>query len=82
MVWFFGRGNETVQIETRFDNGAREYVLDILWANRPLETERFRELADFQTRVAAIEQQLRAQSWTQIGGPDILADGWRGPFTN
>ena len=82
MVWFFGRGNETVQIETRFDNVTREYVLEIAWADRAAETERFLLLPEFQARIAAVEQQLRAQSWAQVGGPEILTDGWRGPFTN
>jgi hypothetical protein len=82
MVWFFGRGNETVRVETRFDNATREYVLELAWGTRPAEIERFRELARFEARVADVEAQLRAQSWAQIGGPEILPDGWRGPFTN
>ena len=82
MVWFFGRGNETVRVETRFDNASREYVVEIDWGNRPKETERYRELPAFEARVASVEAQLRAQSWAQIGGPEILPDGWRGPFTN
>ena len=82
MVWFFGRGNETVQVETRFDNSAREYVLEVAWGRKPVEVERFQDLSEFQARVAAIEKRLRAESWAQVGGPEILTEGWRGPFTN
>jgi hypothetical protein len=47
MIWFFARGNEAVRVETRFDNASREYVLEIDWANRPLEVERYRDHAAF-----------------------------------
>jgi hypothetical protein len=82
MIWFFARGNEAVRVETRFDNAAREYVLEIDWANRPPEIERFRDHAAFEARVVGIEARLRSESWAQVGGPEILPDGWRGPFTN
>ena len=82
MVWFFARGNEAVRVETRFDNASREYVLEVDWANRPLEIERFREHAAFEARVADIEARLKADAFAQLGAPEILPDGWRGPFTN
>ena len=59
MVWFFARGNEAVRVETRFDNTSREYVLEVGWANRPPETERFRDHAAFEARVANVEARLR-----------------------
>ena len=80
MVWFFGRGSETVKVETRFDNVSREYVLEIAWADGRVETERFRELSDFEARTKAVEQRLKSDSWAQIGGPDIIPEGWRGPI--
>lgn len=82
MIWFFARGNEAVRVETRFDNASREYVLQIDWASRPLEIERFRDHAAFEARVATVEARLRKEAWAQVGGPEILPDGWRGPFTN
>jgi hypothetical protein len=80
MVWFFGRGSETVKVQTRFDNVSREYVLEIAWADGRVETERFRELSDFEARTKAVEQRLKSDSWAQIGGPDIIPEGWRGPI--
>ena len=80
MVWFFGRGNETVEVQTRFDNGSQEYVLEIKWVNGRTETERFRDLQGFESRVKAVEERLRADSWVQIGGPEIVPSGWRGPI--
>ena len=82
MVWFFARGNDSVRVETRFDNSTQEFVLDVAWANRPVETERFTDLKAFQDRVTAVEKRLEAESWAQVGNPEILPHGWRGPFTS
>jgi len=82
MVWFFARGNDSVRVETRFDNTSREYVLEVAWADRPVETERFSDVTAFQARVVDIESKLEAESWAQVGNPEILPHGWRGPFTS
>ena len=82
MVWFFKRGDQALQVQTRFDNGPREYVLEIIWPDRPSETERYSDLAAFEDRVTNIEERLKAESWSQIGSPEILPDGWRGPIAH
>ena len=82
MIWFFARGNDSVRVETRFDNSSREFVLEVAWADRPVQAERFTDLATFQKRVLAVEARLEAESWAQVGSPEILPHGWRGPFTN
>ena len=82
MIWFYERGKDALRLETRFDEATKEYVLDIAWANRPAETERFADLASFRSRVERLEAQLAAESWTQVGGPEILPHGWRGPTTH
>jgi len=82
MVWFFSRGNDSVRVETRFDNTSREFVLDITWPGHPPETERFTGLEEFQARVLALEAHLEAQAFAQVGTPKILPHGWRGPFTS
>ena len=82
MVWFFARGNDSVRVETRFDNTSREYLLEVAWADRPVETERFLDVTAFQARVVDIESKLEAESWAQVGNPEILPHGWRGPFTS
>ncbi len=82
MIWFFGRGNETTQVQTRFDNASREYVLEISRGKGEPELERFKDLAAFETRVRALEDELRANAWIQVGGPDIVPEGWRGPVSH
>jgi hypothetical protein len=69
MVWFFGRGSETVKVQTRFDNVTREYVLEIAWGDGRVETERFRELSDFEARTKAVEQRLKSDSWVRSAAP-------------
>jgi len=57
-------------------------VLDVTWPQQPAITERFLDLGTFEARVLAVEAQLEAQSFAQVGTPNILPHGWRGPFTN
>ena len=79
MLWFFGKGDEVVRLETRFDRTSNEYVLVIAWANRPPETERFQQFAAFNDRIHALERQLHEAHWTLMAQPTLLKDGWRGP---
>ena len=80
MIWSFERGDEVIRLETRIDNSKGDYILVIEWAERPPETERFTDYAAYQARLMALERELAADRWTLIGGPKILADGWRGPI--
>ena len=82
MVWFFARGQSQVRLETRYDNASREYVLEVAWPDRPSETERFGDLEAFRARVVILEEQLAAEHWAQVGSPEILPHGWRGPISN
>ena len=36
----------------------------------------------FRSRILELESQLAVDQWTQVGGPTLLWDGWRGPVTN
>jgi len=79
MIWFFGRGDEVVRLETRFEQATNEYVLVASWASKPDETERFRDFAAFDRRIQALERQLHEAHWSLIGQPVLLKDGWKGP---
>jgi hypothetical protein len=82
MIWSFGRGEEIIRLHTSYDMHSHEFVLDITWADRPATSERFTTIRKFKTRVLAVEQQLADEHWTQLGSPDILPHGWRGPTTH
>ena len=79
MIWLFERGDEVVRLETRVDNGTGEFVAVITWSDSPAVTERFVGYEQFHARMLEMEKRLAADNWTQIGPPEIMPQGWRGP---
>jgi hypothetical protein len=82
MIWLFERGDEVLRLETRVDNASGEYVLVSTWSESETRVERFHDHGKYQARILALEGQLAADHWTQVGSPQILSDGWRGPMAN
>jgi hypothetical protein len=82
MVWLYARETSSVRVETRFDQATNEYVLEVTWPGRSPESERFTSLDAFRSRVLMLEQQLEDARWTQVGSPEILPHGWRGPIAH
>ena len=82
MIWLFERREEILRLETRFDAPAGLYVLEINWATQPAETEHYGDYDTFHNRLVALEQQLGADQWSQVGSPEILPSGWRGPISH
>lgn len=76
MLWFFDRGNELLEIETRYDNATYEYVLEVRAPTVPSKSERFKDAMSFQKRLLEIEESLGGQRWHRSGPPLILPDGW------
>jgi hypothetical protein len=75
MLWFFKRSDERLELETRFDNEAFEYVMIVRRHGR--ETiERYSQAAAFHARLVALEQELLRDDWHASGTPRILAAGW------
>jgi hypothetical protein len=79
VIWFFERSGEQMRVTTRFDNATQEYIVEIEWADRGNELERYADFATFDKRVQSLHVQLLESQWTQAGPPGIIADGWRGP---
>jgi hypothetical protein len=76
MLWIYERSNETLRIETRFDNATAEYVLVIHWPDGREQVERFSNGENFQLRLDGLEQQLGTDEW-QSRGVTLLRDGWK-----
>jgi hypothetical protein len=76
MIWFFERGTERLEIQTRYDNETLEYVLDLSALGESRPTERFRDAAAFRTRLLEVERELSQQQWRSNGTPKILTEGW------
>ena len=77
MVWIYGRNSESLTLETRYDNDAADYVLIIRRPDEAPQTERFADSAVFRERLVALERDLEAEHWAQVGPPVFLRDGWR-----
>ena len=76
MLWIYERSNQTLHIETKFDNETNEYVLIIHPLDGTQQVERFRDVASFQVRVDNLERQLHADHW-QSHGMITMRDGWK-----
>ena len=63
MLWFFDRSAEVLEMETRYDNEASEYVLEVRAPGVPPTSERFRNAAAFQKRLVEIEDGLGGKRW-------------------
>ena len=76
MVWFFERENEQIEVETRFDNTAREYVVIVRRAEQQDEVTRFRDADILRTRLVELTRELEEEDWLTAGPTVILPDGW------
>ena len=76
MLWFFDRGAEVIEVETRYDNETSEYVVEVRAPAAAPATELFPNAVTFQKRLAEIEEGLSGQRWRRNGPPVILPDGW------
>ena len=76
MIWFWSRAAEKLQIETRFDNDTKEYMLTIRYPDNRQEFERFPDVTSFQKRLTSLERQLESDRWVQSGTPAFDPSGF------
>jgi hypothetical protein len=76
MLWFFECDDESLTIETRYDNDTSEIVVIVHYPDGHEDTERFANGDECRLWLEAFEQTLAAQNWTGRGGPIILPYGW------
>ena len=77
MIWIFERGNESLRLETRYENDTAEYVLIVHHPDGSHQTERFNDSVTFQTRLDSLEKKLGRENWHYVGAPVLLRDGWK-----
>jgi len=75
VIWFWSRTNERLQLETRFDNDAKEYILTVRYPDDRREFERFPDMVSFRHRLNSLERQLEADNWVQVGRPSVDSEG-------
>ena len=77
MLWFFERHDESLTLETRYDNSASEFVAIVRYPDGREQTERFTDAERFRSWLVTFEGNLEGQQWTRHGdGPVLLPDGW------
>ncbi|HUK32752.1 MAG TPA: hypothetical protein VLV86_02510 [Vicinamibacterales bacterium] len=76
MIWFYTRDQQSLTLETRYDNDTSEYVAVVVNANGQPETKRFTTLDEFRAWLLSFENDLMSEQWTSDGPPHFLADGW------
>ena len=77
MLWFFERDDESLRLETRYDNDASEYVAIVRHPDGRKDTYRFAAAEAFRSWLLGFEESLRDEYWVSQSQPVILPDGWR-----
>ncbi len=77
MLWFFEREDESLHVETRYDNATCEFVAIVRYPDSREHIERFTDIAAFRSWLGAFKHVLEAEYWIgRQDGPVILPDGW------
>ena len=76
MVWFKMRNQQTLTLETRYDNATNEYVGILTGLGGPPVTKRFATPYAFREWLETLEHDLAKERWTPDGA-HVLPDGWR-----
>jgi len=76
MIWFYTRDQQSLTLETRYDNDTFEYVALVVNAHGQPETRRFKTVNEFRAWLLSFENELTSERWKTEGPPHFLADGW------
>jgi len=77
MLWFFERHDESLTIDTRYDNDTSEFVAIVRYSDGREQTKRFSEADEYGLWLDMLERSLEQEHWTRhTGGPVVLPDGW------
>ncbi len=77
MLWFFERNDESLKLETLYDNDAAEYVVNVRYPDGREQTERFADSDAFGSWLVTFERSLETDRWkSPAGGPVLLPYGW------
>jgi hypothetical protein len=76
MLWFFDRNDQSVCLETRYDNESAEFVAVVRWPSGDEQLKRFADAEAFRLWLVAFEQAVKAEQWLGRSGPIVLPYGW------
>lgn len=75
MLWFFERDNQSIRVETRYENTSSALVVIVKWPDGREQTERFTDHESCRAWLVAFDNALEADRWIP-SGPVILPYGW------
>jgi hypothetical protein len=75
VIWFFGRDDQGLRVETRNDSSTAEYLLVICGPDGD-QSERFTDVADFRSRLVQVENRLEIDRWNRTRDPAIVPDAF------
>ena len=67
MLWFFQNRDKMIQVETRYDSAAEQYVTIVRGPDGEEHVERFDNVESFRRRLYALEDQFNKEHFTQVG---------------
>ena len=76
MLWFFDREQESLRLETRYDNDRAEFVATVTYPDGSERTERFLTRQNFSEWIGRFEPPFWEQHQAGRRGPVGLPDGW------
>jgi hypothetical protein len=76
MLWFYVRDQQSLTVETPYDNDTREYVAIIMGATGVPQSTHFKSTEAFRACLLALEHDLTAQSGRRTVGRISCLTGW------
>lgn len=76
MIFFFERDDESLRLETQYDEKSGEYVVEINYADGQKRVERFKDMEAFRVWIETFDRELSFEHWVSRSGPIILPYGW------
>ena len=76
MIWLYERDNQSIRLDTKYDNDTNEYVVVVHRPDGPQQVERFSDAEACRQWLVTFENSLDAEHWTRRGPPVFLPDGW------
>jgi hypothetical protein len=77
MIWLYERHEETLRLETRFNNDTQSFELIQYQPDGTQLSEQFPSEDEFRVRLTALSAKLAIEKWQQKGPPLLMNDGWK-----
>ena len=77
MLWVFDRDDESVRLETQYDNLTSQFVVTVHYSDGQQHQQRFADKSALFEWLEMFEFHLALQHWTGRTGSIILPYGWR-----